>query len=82
MISPNLPFEFFFLDIENFEGGIVARVGERSIREVAVDKQGCRYRYVGVASRDICGRIDVVSLRRGEWLVSPNFIYERTVQAG
>ncbi|MGV1759651.1 hypothetical protein ACQZ6F_25270 [Rhizobium sp. A22-96] len=43
---------------------------------IRADAYGRRYYFVGVAQRDRAGRIDVLSLKEGEWIVSPNLIYE------
>jgi hypothetical protein len=40
-----------------------------------VDIRGSRYRFVGVARRDLRGRLDVSALRKNEWLVAPDLIY-------
>lgn len=75
MVSRNLPFEFFVLDCVRFDGVVVAHIGGRPIRDVAVDAGGGRYRFVGLARRDGSGRLDVGALHAGEWIVEPDLIY-------
>ncbi|MEY9627738.1 hypothetical protein ABIA14_006050 [Sinorhizobium fredii] len=77
MVSRNLPFEYFFLSDVRFSGDIVASVGARPVREVAIDPEGRRYRFVGLAGRDRCGRVDVAALQQQEWIVAPDLIYKK-----
>jgi len=77
MVSRNLPFEYFFLSDVRFSGDIVANVGTRPVREVAIDPKGCRYRFIGLAGRERCGRVNVTALQQQEWIVAPDLIYEK-----
>ena len=75
MVSRSIPFEYFSLDNVHFDGHIVAYIDDQPIQDAVVDARGRRYRFVGLAQRDGCGRLDVTALRRGEWIVLPNLIY-------
>ncbi|MCV9967666.1 hypothetical protein OIU34_38230 [Pararhizobium sp. BT-229] len=77
MVSRNLPFEYFFLSNVRFSGDIVANVAGRPVRDVAIDLDGDRYRFIGLAGRGRCGRIDVAALRQQEWIVAPDLVYEK-----
>jgi hypothetical protein len=77
MVSRNLRFEYFFLNNVRFSGDIVADVGARPVRDVAIDPEGCRYRFVGLGGRDRCGRLDVAALRRQDWIVARDLIYRK-----
>jgi hypothetical protein len=74
-VSPHLPFEYYMLHGLMFEGGVACRLGSKLVRELVRDKQGCLYRFVGLASRDSFGRLDVEALKPGEWIVEPDLIY-------
>jgi hypothetical protein len=74
-VSRNFPVEYYILAGLEFRGAIVGYLSDRPIREIAVDADGLRYRFVGIAQRDINGRYDVFSLERGEWIVEPGLIY-------
>lgn len=39
MVSGNLPFEYFFLGNVRFSGDVVANVGARPVREIAIDRR-------------------------------------------
>jgi hypothetical protein len=76
MVSRNIPHEYFLLSAAREEGPVVGYVNDRPIAGAVVDRNGSRYCFVGVAGRDHQGRLDVLSLRRGEWIVAPDLIYE------
>ncbi|NTJ68009.1 hypothetical protein G6M50_21550 [Agrobacterium rhizogenes] len=78
MVSRSIPHEYFLLSATRKEGPVVGYVNGKPISHAVVDRNGSRYRFVGVAVRDRQGRLDVLSLRRGEWIVAPNLIYEET----
>lgn len=75
MVSRNIPFEYFFLDNVCLGGNVVAHVGSQPVWEAALDGEGRRYRFTGLATRDDFGRLDVTALQPGEWIVAPNLIY-------
>jgi hypothetical protein len=74
-VSPSLPFEYYMLHGIAFEGGVACRLGSKLVREQVRDGQGSLYRFVGLASRDAFGRLDVAALEPGEWIVEPDLIY-------
>ncbi|TCL67162.1 hypothetical protein [Rhizobium sp. BK251] len=76
MVSRNVPHEYFSLTAVVEEGPIVGYLRGKAISAAVVDKHGGRYRFVGVATRDRRGRLDVLSLRHGEWIVAPDLVYE------
>lgn len=76
MVSRNIPHEYFLLSAAREEGPVIGYLHGRPIRNAVVDRNGSRYRFVGVAVRDHQGRLDVLSLRQGEWIVAPDLIYE------
>ncbi|MBB4506754.1 hypothetical protein E0H35_01860 [Rhizobium leguminosarum bv. viciae] len=76
MVSRSIPHEYFILSGIRADGPVVAQVSGRAVATSVFDAHGRRYRFVGVAKRDPAGRIDVLSLKPGEWIVSPNLIYE------
>ncbi|MBN8950517.1 MULTISPECIES: hypothetical protein [unclassified Rhizobium] len=76
MVSRNIPQEYFVLSATREEGPVIGYVNDRPIASAVVDGNGSRYRFVGLARRDREGRLDVLSLRHGEWIVAPNLIYE------
>jgi len=76
-VSRSLPHEYFVLDVNASVGPIVAVVDGRQARASVVDRHGRRYSFAGVAKRDRNGRLDVTSLRRGQWIVAPNLVYEQ-----
>jgi hypothetical protein len=80
-VSPNLPFEYYMLHGITFEGGVACRLGRELVRELVRDSQGCLYRFVGLASRDAFGRLDVAALGPGEWIVEPDLIYAHEMHA-
>ncbi|MBB3658697.1 hypothetical protein FHX15_003957 [Rhizobium sp. BK650] len=53
---------------------MVSHRRSKLIADVVIDKNGCRHRFVGVAARDRGGRLDVMSLKRGEWIVSADLV--------
>ncbi|ACI59000.1 hypothetical protein GGI64_005438 [Rhizobium leguminosarum] len=75
MVSRNIPHEYFLLNTARAEGPVVGRLHGKAISASVVDRNGRRYLFVGVAARDRWGRLDVLSLRRGEWIVAPDLIY-------
>ena len=75
MVSRNLPFEYFVLGNPRFDGAIVGSLAGRPIRDIAVDASGHRYRFAGLVRRDGNGRLDVESLRAGEWIILPDLVY-------
>jgi len=76
MVSRSLPYEYFILSGIRADGPVIAQVAGRAVTMAVFDAYGRRYHFVGVAKRDRAGRIDVLSLKAGEWIVSPNLIYE------
>ena len=74
-VSRNFPVEYYILTGLYFRGVVVGYFSGQPIREIAVDEEGQRYRFAGIAPRDINGRYDVFSLERGEWIVEPGLIY-------
>ena len=76
MVSRSIPHEYFLLHGIREDGPIIAQLRGRPISASVVDSYGRRYRFVGLAGRDRAGRLDVLSLKRGEWVVSPDLIYE------
>ncbi|WP_267553510.1 hypothetical protein [Rhizobium rhizogenes] len=76
MVSRNIPFEYFLLSGIRVDGPVIAQVAGTAVAKSVSDAYGRRYHFVGVAQRDGAGRIDVLSLKEGEWIVSPNLIYE------
>jgi hypothetical protein len=76
MVSRNVPHEYFLLTATREEGPVVGHLRGKPISAAVVDRNGGRYRFVGVAGRDRRGRLDVLSLRRGEWIVAPDLVYE------
>lgn len=74
-VSRNFPVEYYILAGLEFRGAIVGYLSDRPIREIAIDAEGLRYRFVGIALRDVNGRYDVFSLEHGEWIVEPGLVY-------
>jgi hypothetical protein len=81
-IGRTVPSEYFVLRVyrgedARFEGAssVVGYLDGRPIVDTVIDDAGCRYRYVGLAARLRDGRVDVLSLRPGEWIVEPGLIY-------
>jgi hypothetical protein len=73
--SKSVPIEYFILANLRFEGVVVAFIDGQPIRQIAIDENGARYQYAGIAPRDSEGRFDVACLRSGEWFVQPGLIY-------
>ncbi|MBP1884006.1 hypothetical protein [Sinorhizobium mexicanum] len=78
--SRSLPVEYFVLANVQFEGRVIGHLAGRPIRETAVDGDGLRYRFVGIAPRDERGRFDVQSLQTGEWIVEPGLVYAQDLK--
>ncbi|MFS8112336.1 hypothetical protein QD460_11500 [Rhizobium jaguaris] len=76
MVSRSIPHEYFVLNGARGVGPVVAHLRGNPIRAAVIDRNGGRYHFVGMAVRDRRGRLDVMSLRRGEWIVAPDLIYE------
>lgn len=76
MVSRNIPHEYFLLNAAKADGPVVCHLGGKPISAVVIDWNGRRYRFVGVAARDGRGRLDVLSLKQGEWIVAPDLVYE------
>jgi hypothetical protein len=76
MVSRNIPHEYFLLSAMREEGPVVGYVNGKPISAAVIDSNGSRYRFAGIASRDRQGRLDVLSLRQGEWIVAPDLVYE------
>ncbi|AYG63648.1 hypothetical protein [Rhizobium jaguaris] len=76
MVSRSIPHEYFVLNGTRGVGPVVGHVRGNPIRGSVIDRNGSRYHFVGMAVRDRRGRLDVISLRRGEWIVAPDLIYE------
>ena len=70
-----LPTEYFVLADVAFEGAVIGYLAGRPIREAVSDRDGLRYRFVGVAPRLPGGGFDVLALRSGEWIVLPGLVY-------
>ncbi len=75
MVSRNVPHEYFLLAIAKAEGPVVGHFRGKPISAVVIDRNGGRYRFVGVAARDGRGRLDVMSLKQGEWILAPDLVY-------
>lgn len=74
-VGRRTPTEYFVLANLQFEGAVIGYLAGRPIRETVVDGHGIRYRYAGLAPRDVDGRLDVDSLSSGEWVVDPGLVY-------
>jgi len=74
-VSRNFPVEYYILTGLEFRGAIVGYLADRPIRDIAIDEEGLRYRFVGIAPRDVNGRYDVFALENGEWIVEPGLVY-------
>lgn len=74
-VSRSLPYEYFVLAETRKAGPIAGSVRGRSIYAAVTDGHGRRYGFVGLVGRDRNGRLNVLSLRRGEWIVAPDLIY-------
>ena len=70
----SLPVEYYVLDVDS-EGAVVGYIGERPVPGTVVDRSGHSYRYAGLAPRCLDGRLDVMSLQPGEWIVEPGLLY-------
>jgi hypothetical protein len=57
-------------------GPVIAHLDDHDIAEAVIDIDGNRYAYRGLARRRQDGRVDWQSLKRGQYLVEPCFIYE------
>ncbi|TCS02355.1 hypothetical protein [Rhizobium sp. BK418] len=77
MVSRNIPHEYFLLDATKADGPVVGHLRAKPIGSVVIDPNGGRYRFVGVAARDDRGRLEVMSLKPGEWIVAPDLVYEK-----
>lgn len=75
-VSRNLPYEYFVLAGTRSAGPIAGYVHDRSICASVIDGHGRRYGFVGLADRDRNGRLDMLSLQKGEWIVAPDLIYK------
>ncbi|OCP00500.1 MULTISPECIES: hypothetical protein [unclassified Ensifer] len=73
--SRRLPTEYFVLADIQQEGAVIGFLAGQPIREMVIDHDGLRYRFVGVAPRLPSGGFDVLALRPGEWIVQPGLIY-------
>jgi hypothetical protein len=74
-VGRSIPTEYFVLANLQAEGAVIGHVGDQPIRETVIDGNGLRYHFAGVALRDADGRLDVESLRPGEWIVKPGLVY-------
>lgn len=70
-----MPIEYFILTNLRFEGAVEGFIDGHPIRHTAIDENGGRYHYAGIAPRDSDGCIDVARLRTGEWIVQPGLVY-------
>jgi hypothetical protein len=77
MISRNIPHEYFLLDAAKADGPVVGHLRGKPIPALVIDRNGGRYRFVGIVGRDGSGRLDVLSLKQGEWIVAPDLIYAK-----
>lgn len=75
MVSRSLPHEYFVLTPARKSGAVVGHLRGQAIAASVIDRDGGHYRFVGVAARDSRGRLDVLSLKQGEWIVAPDLIY-------
>jgi hypothetical protein len=75
MVSRNIPHEYFLLDAAKADGPVVGHLHGKPISAVVIDRNGGCYRFVGVAARDGRGRLDVMSLKQGEWILAPDLVY-------
>lgn len=73
--SRSMPVEYFILTGTTFQGSVVGTIDGAPIHELAVDGDGERYRFIGVAPRGSGGRYDVLALKQGEWIVEPGLVY-------
>jgi hypothetical protein len=76
MVSRNVPHEYFLIDAAKTDGPVVGHLRGKPISALVIDRNGSSYRFVGVAARDGRGRLDVLSLKQGEWIVAPDLVYE------
>jgi len=75
MVSRSLPHEYFVLTPAQKTGPVIGHLDGRPIAAAVIDRDGGRYRFVGVAARDRRGRLDVTALKPGEWIVTPDLVY-------
>jgi len=54
---------------------VVGHFRGKPISAMVIDRNGGRYRFVGIAARDGRGRLDVMSLKQGEWILAPDLVY-------
>lgn len=69
--------EFFILSHVRPEGSVVGHLGELPIPARLIGEDGHHYVFEGVAARRPSGRFDVRTLRPGEWIVQPGFVYRQ-----
>lgn len=69
--------EFFILSHVRPEGSLVGHLGELPIPARLIGEDGHHYVFEGVAARRPSGRFDVRTLRPGEWIVQPGFVYRQ-----
>ncbi len=75
MVSRNVPHEYFLLDAAKTGGPVVGHLRGKPISAVVIDRNDGCYRFVGIAARDGRGRLDVMSLKLGEWILAPDLVY-------
>lgn len=75
MVSRSLPHEYFVLEPARTSGAVIGHRRGQPIAASVIDRDGGHYRFVGVAARDSRGRLDVMALKQGEWIVAPDLIY-------
>ncbi|MGO4623244.1 hypothetical protein AB4Z34_26600 [Ensifer sp. 2YAB10] len=80
--SRRLPTEYFMLADVEFEGAVIGYLAGRPIRDSVSDRDGLRYRFVGVAPRLPGGGFDVLALRSGEWILLPGLVYAADAKEG
>ena len=84
-----VPTEYFVLSVSRGENGrcheggaAVGYINGHPIIDTVVDDAGRCYRYMGLAPRLRDGRLNVLSLRPGEWIVEPGLVYAADAPVG
>ena len=74
-ISRMFHVEYYMLDDPQSEGDIIGYFDGMPISNTVIDRTGKLYQFAGVVPRRSDGRLDVQTLRYGEWVVEPGLIY-------